>query len=163
MLDVSPVAMLRDVVEYANEFSDDPRTKNAAVLVSRKWERVFAANTLPSGVARSTERFTPPTKYRFMEHAERAAIYKAAAGGVSTTGSTVYCPWFACTDCARGIISAGVREVVGLALLRTLTPHRWEQETSLAEQMLREAGVSMLWITETVGAVLRFDDRNIQV
>lgn len=159
---MSDLEMLRLACEYAAAHSDDPRTKNGAVLVTRS-DRVFAANTLPHGVHRDAARLAPPTKYRFVEHAERAAVYKAAQRGVATAGSKVYCPWFACTDCARALIIAGVSEIVGLACLRNATPSRWEEETSLAERMLREAGVGMRWIVDKVNARVRFDGRDLYV
>lgn len=159
---MSDSEMLRLACEYAAAHSDDPRTKNGAILVAGR-DRVFAANTLPHGVHRAPERLEPPVKYRFIEHAERSAVYRAAQRGVATAGSRVYCPWFACTDCARALIVAGVSEIVGLAALRNATPHRWESETSLAEQMLREAGVGMRWIADKVNAKVRFDGRDIYV
>jgi dCMP deaminase len=54
-----------------------------------------------------------------MEHAERDAIYKAAFVGMQTEGATLYVPWFACADCARAIIAAGITRVVGNSLART--------------------------------------------
>jgi dCMP deaminase len=153
---------LRAACEYATRYSDDPNTKNGAVLVTAT-DRVYAANTLPHGVHRDVARLEPPTKYRFIEHAERGVIYKAASRGVATAGRRLYCPWYACTDCARAIICAGIVEVVGIASLRAATPDRWEGEILLAEQMLREAGVGMRWITEPIGAVVRFDGKDVCV
>jgi dCMP deaminase len=45
-------------------------------------------------------------------HAEENAIVQAAANGVSTAGSTIYCTFTPCHMCARMIINAGVSEVV---------------------------------------------------
>ena len=154
--------LLRQACEYASRNSDDPRTKVGAVLVTPH-ARVFGANTFPQGVYRDPERLKPATKYRFVEHAERAAIFKAASQGVSTAGARLFCPWFACTDCARAVIAAGISEVVGLAVLRNETPERWEADIRLAERMLSEAGVSTRLIADKINARVRFDDRYIYV
>lgn len=157
------VDFLRHACKYASLHSDDPRTKNGAVLVAGTGEWIAAANSLPVGVTRDPERLEPPAKYRFIEHAERGVIFRAAKLGMLTEGSRIYCPWFACTDCARAIICAGVQQIVGVAKLRNETPERWESEILLAEQMLREAGVGMLWITDAIGETVQFDGRLVEV
>lgn len=156
------IDLLRQACEYATRHSDDPRTKIGAVLVTKE-ARVFGANTFPHGVHRDPERLKPAIKYRFVEHAERAAIFRAASQGVQTAGARLYCPWFACTDCARALIAAGISEVVGLAALRNETPERWEADIRLAERMLSESGVSTRLIADRVNARVRFDDRDIYV
>lgn len=153
---------LRQACLYAAEHSQDPRTHVGAVLVSRGL-RVMAANTLPPGVAANASRLESPAKYFYMEHAERNAIYSAASAGICTHGAVLYAPWFSCADCARGIICAGIAEVVGLSSLRAATPARWEADIATAERMLQEAGVAARWLTGSVGATIRFDDREIAV
>jgi dCMP deaminase len=108
-------------------------------------------------VAATEERRSAPEKYLFIEHAERAAIYRAASLGVSTAGASLYCPWFACCDCARAIIMAGISEVVGLVSLRNATPERWQENIKLAEKMLAEAGVGQRLLAVELGEWLRFD------
>jgi dCMP deaminase len=103
-----------------------------------------------------------PFKYDFVEHAERAVIYKAAARGIPAAGGTLYCPWFACTDCARAIVMAGISEVVGLISLRNATPARWLLNVELAEKILAEACVSQRLLADTVGVTIRFDGRDFQ-
>lgn len=55
-----------------------------------------------------------PEKYRWVEHAERNAIYQAARSGHSTAGTTMYLNTAGtpCSDCMRACIQAGVREFV---------------------------------------------------
>jgi len=157
---MKPVDYLREACRYAAENSYDESTQNGAVLVCGS-KLVYATNAFPPGVNRRGLRIDPPLKYLYTEHAERAAIYKAAATGVPTAGAILYCPWFACTDCARGIILAGIREVVGLACARNATPARWANNVDTAELMLAEAGVGMRWMAESVGITLRFDGRDL--
>lgn len=138
--------------------SHDPHTWNGAVLVPAVASyAVMAANRLPKRVAGTTARLERPAKYKFIEHAERAVIYRAAKLGTPTDGATLYCVWFACTDCARAIISAGIVRVVGHARTRRATPSRWRDEIAQADEMLREAGVQTVLIEDSLGVPIRFD------
>jgi dCMP deaminase len=156
---MSDLDRLHDACRYAAQHSHDPDTQNGAVLVAASGT-IYAANCFPPGVARHEHRLARLLKYDFVEHAERAAIYKAAEMGVATAGATLYCPWFACTDCARAIILAGIMEVVGLIALRNATPARWLLNVELAEKMLEEAGVSQRLLADSVGVTIRFDGRD---
>jgi dCMP deaminase len=155
---MSDIDRLHDACRYAAQNSHDPDTQNGAVLVAAAGT-IYAANCVPPGVARPEHRLARPFKYDFIEHAERAAILKAAQMGVATAGATLYCPWFACTDCARAIVAAGIKEVVGLIALRNATPARWLLNVELAEKMLEEAGVSQRLLADRVGVTIRFDGR----
>ena len=155
---MTDIEYLREACRYAVQHSHDPETQNGAVLVTSR-QVIYAANCVPTGVARPDHRLARPFKYDFVEHAERAAIYKAAAAGAATAGSKLFCPWFACTDCARAIVAAGIREVVGLIALRNATPARWLLKVELAEKMLEEAGVSQRLLAHQVGVTIRFDGR----
>jgi dCMP deaminase len=155
---------LRLAFTNAAEHSHDPSTQNGAVLVPRGPSYASpAANEFPINIFRTPERLTRPNKYRWIEHAERNAIYAAARMGTATAGATLYCCWFACPDCARGIIQAGIKEVVGHVLPRSLTPPRWEAEVAFGEAMLREAGVSMRWLAGDMGVTILFDGQRVAV
>lgn len=154
--------LLRLAAVSAREFSDDPRTQNGAVLARRNEIVVWAANTSPT-VLWSKQRSQPPQKYTYIEHAERAAIYKAAMAGWATGGASLYCVWFACPDCARAIIAAGIYEVVGHAATRNATPERWLAAVLTGESMLREAGVSLRWLAEPLGVKILFDGKEMSL
>lgn len=154
---------LKKSLDAAVEWSDDPRTRNGATLLLESGRWLIAANWLPLYIDDRPERLEPPEKYRWIEHAERAVIYKAAASGARTRGATLYCPWFACTDCARAIIGAEIREVVGLAAARRATPERWEREISTAEAMLQEAGIATRWLSERIGVSVLFNGEEIEL
>jgi dCMP deaminase len=155
---MNEIDYLRNAVRYAAVSSQDNRTQNGAVLVTAT-KAICGVNCYPKGVAVSEDRSTPPLKYLFIEHAERAAIYRAASLGVATAGASLYCPWFACCDCARAIIMAGISEVVGLVSLRNATPERWQKNIGLAEKMLAEAGVGQRLLAVELGEYLWFDGR----
>ena len=57
------------------------------------------------------ERLEAPTKYLWIEHAERNAIYNAARAGMGLEGCTLYCETPS-MDCARAIVQAGIVQVV---------------------------------------------------
>jgi dCMP deaminase len=160
---MSDTHYLREAAIWARECSHDPQTKNGAVIVCKNGEMIGAANRFPVSVKHSQERFDRPTKYRYIEHAERAAIYEAAASGVKTHKARLYCPWFACCDCARAIIMAGIREVIGHAKCREATPERWATEVLAAEAMLMEAGVGTRLVFDTLGVTIMFDGKEMHL
>lgn len=150
---------LRYAAKVAATQSHDNRTQNGAVLAARN-AVVWAANRFPKGVEQVLE---TPQKYAAMEHAERAAIYAAAKCGWKTNGATMYALWFACPDCARAIINAGVAEVIGHIAPRQQTPDRWMEQVLAGEKMLRDAGVAMRWLAEPLGVSILFDGRRMEL
>jgi dCMP deaminase len=139
----------------------DPSTQNGAVLVPQRGYVAVSRNGLPAGIKNQPERWERPAKYGWVEHAERSAIYTAARVGTATKGARMYVPWFACVDCARAIIMAGIVEVVGHVVPRNATPERWEATIRQAEDMLREAGIGMRWLTEPLGVSVRFNGKEL--
>lgn len=125
--------------------SRDPSTQNGSVLVTRSGVRVYEYNHFPSGVRYSEDRLQRPLKYSYIEHAERNAIFCAARDGCQTYGATLYCPWFACADCARAIIQAGIVRVVGYDAGELDDISRWGDSVRIGREMLAEAGVEMEW------------------
>jgi dCMP deaminase len=144
--------------------SPDPSTQNGAVLVDFQDPRhpdgyfvTGACNTFPNGVRVTHERLERPLKYSVIEHAERNVIYSAAALGEKVRGLTMYCPWFACAECARAIIQSGVIEVVGHQSIFDLPDSRWKESITLAHTLLREADVAIRIVDGKVGEAIRFD------
>lgn len=64
-------------------------------------------------------------------HSEENAIVQAAVHGISTEGSKLYTTFTPCVNCAKLIINAGVKEVVG----KTVYPD------DVGMRLLKEAGV----------------------
>lgn len=162
--DLDHLAYLRRAYEYAARHSQDPSTQNAALLIAQNCGDLDGgillseSNHFPFGVAESDERWQRPIKYSFVEHAERNAIYAAARMGLPTVGLGLYCPWFACTDCARAIVQSGIAWVVGHdADLHKKRPD-WAESLRVAEEILAEGGVSILRIPGSFdGVEIRFD------
>lgn len=147
---------LREACKIAAIESTDPHTQNGALLRSKRGFVVTAANQLPPIVA-TAERLARPEKYSYIEHAERHVIYRAARAGIPTEDAVMYCPWFACADCARAIILAGINRVVGHVVPRKVTPERWAKTIEIADTMLREAGVEIVLLNEVLDARFMFN------
>lgn len=129
--------------------SPDPSTQNGAILVANGTTPILATaacNEFPSGVQYCGERWERPLKYSLIEHAERNAIYAAARLGIATAGTTLVCPWAACSDCARAIIQAGISELVTLAPESGDTSDRWVASIEVAMTMLFEADVVVTYL-----------------
>ena len=173
MARAADIEWMEKALQYAAANSNDPRTQNGAVIVT--WGAgghnpgephfALAANRFPEGLRASIQvtdaRLDPATKLTYMEHAERGAIYAAARDRLSTYGATMYCPWFACVDCARAIICSGIARVVGLKKPRLLTPERWRATIEQADALLAEAHVQVDLLEDEIGVEILFNGEKV--
>jgi dCMP deaminase len=145
--------------------SPDPSTQNGAVIVYEHFTpsenyndpfegigksqfcEIAACNDFPEGVNLTEDRLQRPLKYNFIEHAERAAILKAAKLGVCLDGLTMYVCWAACSDCARAIIGSGIKKIVTHKRMMDRTPDHWKESISHAFKMFEEAKIEVVQIT----------------
>lgn len=102
---------------------------------------LHACNTFPQGVADTKQRHAGDGRLIWMEHAERNAIFAAARAGRSTAGARLASSYFPCTDCARAIIQAGIRQLVTLP--PDLDDPVWGASFGPSLTMLQEAGVQL--------------------
>lgn len=127
--------------------SRDTSNQNGAVLIGANGDNTPIAtgvNNFPPGVKFTAERSEQrPAKYLYFEHAERGALYQASRINKAVFGSTMYCPWAACCDCARGLICSGVKYLVMHHERMQMTPARWLDDVNVALTMLKEAGVQL--------------------
>jgi dCMP deaminase len=127
-------------------WSKDLSKKVGAVIVdNRDVVRSLGWNGFPRNVTDSVpERHERPIKYDWTEHAERNAIYNAAANGIELKGCRIYITDFPCSDCARAIIQSGIIKLV------TKQPDfnhpRWGDKWKVANEMLMEASVEIQYI-----------------
>jgi dCMP deaminase len=150
--------------EYAKKFSPDPRTQNGAVIVNPNTLEIisYGANRFPDGVKNLPERLQPENKRDYLEHAERDAIFSALRQGKNTQGATMYVPWFACSDCAKAIIGAGIRCVVG-HLTPCATTNTWTPSINIGLTMLEEANVNYRYFDGVIGVKnLRFSGEIVE-
>jgi dCMP deaminase len=142
-------------IKYAYELavkSPDPSTQNASLLISDDGEIISEGiNEFPRDVKYKPERWERPLKYKIIEHAERNSIYKAAKLGRSTEGLTMFCPWAACSDCARAIIQAGIKKLVTHKQALDKSPSFWGEEIKVAFTMLKEASVEVFLYDGFIG------------
>ena len=133
-----------DLCETVEKWSKDPSTGVGAVIVGPDREvRSLGYNGIPRGVGDNPERYeVRPEKYKWVEHAERNAIYNAARTGVPLKNCTIYLKWFPCTDCARGIIQSGITQMV--CSVPDFEMPRWGEDFKISALMLEEAGIDIL-------------------
>tara|TARA_R110000787_G_scaffold254663_2_gene359954 strand:- start:232 stop:708 length:477 start_codon:yes stop_codon:yes gene_type:complete len=94
--------------------SKDTAFHVGAIIVGPDHEiRTTGYNSFVRGLADiHPERFESPEKYKWIEHAERNAIYNAARMGTALKGCRIYIGANPCMYCARAIVSVGIKEVV---------------------------------------------------
>ena len=124
--------------------SKDPNTQIGCVIVGPAHEiRTTGYNSFPRGIRDDVpERRTRPTKYLWMEHAERNAIYNAARAGTSTEGCSIYVDIMPCMDCARAIVQAGITDVViSRERMKQYSSDYYNEHFKMVETLFKEAGV----------------------
>lgn len=139
------VEYFRNLAHQVKLKSKDKRTQIGAVIVGKDKEIVSTGyNSFPRGLDDTLEyRQERPEKYYWFEHAERNAIYNAARIGVSTKDCTMYLSCgIPCTDCARGIINAGITRIFCERGDVTKGTH-WAENYERSWEMLEEAGINV--------------------
>jgi dCMP deaminase len=92
---------------------DRSRSCGAVIVDSRNVLVSIGWNGFPRGINDDVDvRHERPAKYLWTEHAERNAIFNAAANGHPTKDCVMYLPWYPCADCARAIIQSGISEII---------------------------------------------------
>ncbi len=138
--------------DLVSSWSKDKSTKVGAVLVSDTNDLLgIGWNGFCRGIDDNVEeRHAKPTKYFYTAHAEENALYNAARLGISTVGCRIYVKMHPCSRCARGIIQAGIKEVICPDIEKDLIKHpTWQEELTKASEMLKEAGVAIRYLDST--------------
>jgi len=127
-------------------WSKDQSRKTSAVIVDDRNVLVSIGwNGFPRGLDDDAmERHTRPAKYAWTEHAERNAIYNAAANGHKLRGCTMFMPWYPCADCARAIIQSGISVVV--CVEPDWNDANWGGDFAIVKVMMTEAGVNVRFL-----------------
>ena len=131
--------------------SKDPNTQLGCVIVGPAHEiRSTGYNSFPRGIRDDVpERLIRPTKYLWIEHAERNAICNAARAGTATEGCTLYVEIMPCMDCARAIVQAGIREVtISADRMKQYSSDYYNEHFGMVEILFGEAGVRVHRIEE---------------
>lgn len=98
------------IAEAVSKRSHDGETQVGVVIVDEN-KRILATgyNGFPPGSEDEALPNLRPDKYPFMVHAEINAI---AASRQDLRNSSLYCTFSPCRDCAKAIITAGIKTVV---------------------------------------------------
>ena len=135
-----------DICKVVSARSKDPNTQIGCVIVGPNHEiRSTGYNSFPRGIRDDVpERMERPTKYLWIEHAERNAICNSARAGTATEGCTIYVEIMPCMDCARAIVQAGIVEVVvSSARMSQYSSEQFDQQFRMTEVLFGEAGVKV--------------------
>lgn len=136
-----------ELAKQIASWSKDPSSKIGAIAVGSKGQVLAQGyNGFPRGIEDREIRFeNKELKYRYVVHAEMNLIYNASYNGVSLDGSTVYVTGLpVCSECAKGLIQVGVREVI--MPTQEDTPDKWVQSFKLSKELFEEAGVHWQFI-----------------
>ena len=136
------------IAESVKIKSKDILTQIGAVIVGADKQIVSTGyNSFPRNIVDDNEdRQVRPEKYFWMEHAERNAIYNAALNGVSTKGTSIYLTCgIPCSDCARGIINAGIKKVYCKEEDTTKNREHWDEHAKRSMEMFTEADVDVIF------------------
>lgn len=134
-------------------WSKDPSTKVGCVVVGRSPKKIsLGYNGFPTGIADTEDRLSDKdVKYRLTQHAERNALDNAE---FDVQGCTLVTTLHPCIECAKSIVSRGIRTVV-----TTPMPIRepWKQSAEFAAELFKEAGVEVVVVEEvrTVESAVR--------
>jgi len=135
-----------DICAAVGARSKDPNTKLGCIIVGPHHEiRTTGYNSFPRGIRDDVpERLVRPTKYLWIEHAERNAICNSARTGTPTEGCTLYVEIMPCMDCARAIVQAGIVSVVVSAdRMKAYSSDYYNEHFGMVEVLFAEAGVAV--------------------
>ncbi len=127
-----------------SNLSDDTEKGVAAIIVKNDNIISYGVNKLPKGCLKLEERCEAPLKYDWLEHAEKDAIFKAAKDGVKLKNSKMYVNYFPCCDCARAIISSGIKKIY--APKPDFTNQKWGESWKISLTMFSESDVNVVFI-----------------
>jgi dCMP deaminase len=100
------------IVDAVKEKSKDLDTKVGCIIVGPEGEiRSTGYNGFCRHVDDTAERWSKPSKYWWVEHAERNAVYNAARMGISLNDCRAYVQISPCVHCARALIQAGIEVI----------------------------------------------------
>jgi dCMP deaminase len=135
-----------DICKVVAARSKDPNTQIGCVIIGPNHEiRSTGYNSFPRGIRDDVpERLVRPTKYLWIEHAERNAICNAARAGTATEGCTIFVEIMPCMDCARAIVQAGITEVVVSGeRMAQYSSEYYNEHFGMVEVLFREAGIGV--------------------
>jgi len=164
---VTDMCLVKEAYQYGNDTSPDPSTKNGAILTDKHGQTLaYSANRFARGLAETQSRLNDrKIKYQMVVHAENGAVFNAARHGINTKGTVLYCPFYACAECAKAIIQSGIKKVVGHAQMMILASShtQWVEAVMMGWSMLHEAGVSCVLFDGVIDVTARFNYEDVNL
>jgi dCMP deaminase len=129
-------ALYKDIAVRVSELSHAQRLKVGAVIVKEHRILSYGYNGMPSGLDNNCEYEKESKLVTKPEviHAEVNAITKVAASHDSTEGATMFITHAPCVDCAKIIVSSGIKKVYFLT--------EYRDETGL--NLLKNCGIEVI-------------------
>ncbi len=140
--------------------SKDPSTQIGACIVQDDSPVAIGYNGFPRGC--SDDEFPWDreadgecnTKYPYVEHAERNAIYNAARRGISLNGATLYLyshkGYYPCSDCTRAIIQSGIKKVI---MSHGISDNTDKYNWTSTKKMLKASDVKVVVLKDNANSV----------
>ena len=121
----------------AELFSKDPSTKVAAIIIAHDSFQILSTgfNGICRNILETEERWTRPTKYKWVVHAEINSIANAARSGVKLENSICVVTLFPCVECCKALIQAGINTIISES--PDYENNKWD--FSLSKEMMMEA------------------------
>lgn len=133
------------LAQVISTWSKDPSTKVGAIVVGHNGEILSQGyNGFPRKIKDTSNRLNDRSeKYKYIIHAEMNAIFNASLNGVSLQNSSIYIYGLPiCHECAKGIIQVGIKKVI----IHKQIKDNWQESCQIAQEMLIEAGVTIIEI-----------------
>jgi dCMP deaminase len=137
-----------NLAKEVGQWSKDPSRKIGAVAIGSKGQVLAQGyNGFPRGVNDVESRYNDrPTKYKYVVHAEMNVIYNAGFNGVSLDGSSLYVTGLpVCSECAKGIIQVGIKEVI-MPTQSLPEDYHWMESWKLSMSMFEETDVKWRFV-----------------
>lgn len=125
--------------------SKDPSKKVGAVLVDEDKQIISCGfNGFPSGYPEPDERYLNKSfKLSRVCHAEMNAVMSAVKRGVSTNNSSIFVtPLFTCSNCAKHLIQAGVKNVYCYIPADIEISDKWWEDFAVSKELYDCCGVN---------------------
>jgi dCMP deaminase len=123
--------------------SIDTSTKHACLIVDENNALLSSGYNGPlRGSNDETIPLTRPDKYKYMEHAERNAIYNAARHGIELKGAKAIISGNPCIDCLRGLIQSGIKEIFWGPVKSNMLDSKNNEIQEIYDNMLENRDVS---------------------
>ena len=109
------------------------------ILVSR-------IKDITTGYKKDYGKWERPIKYKYVEHAERNAIYNASRHGTPLENSIAIVTMFPCSECTRALIQSGIKTIISTYDLSK--QERWGYEWEISNNMFKEAGINVIILSD---------------